>query len=89
MISYHGNINLRKRKLDKQGGVKMFNRNKFRAKIIEQNLTNEEVATHLNISATTLYRKMNGSSDFTRNEIQLLKDLLKLSVKEANDIFFS
>lgn len=67
----------------------MFDRNKFRAKIIENGLTTEQVAERLNISVATLYRKMNGTSDFTRNEIQRLKEMLYLDVHTANAIFFA
>ncbi len=67
----------------------MLNRNKLRAKIIEKSFKMYEVANHLNISTTTLYRKMCGNSDFTRSEIQLIKEFLNLSVKDCNDIFFA
>ena len=67
----------------------MFDRKKFKIKMMVNDLTMEDVANHLNISVVTLYRKMNGVSDFTRNEIQLLKELLRLTVKEANQIFFA
>lgn len=66
----------------------MFDKNKFRAKIIENGLTTEKVAEKLNINVATLYRKMNGTSDFTRSEIQKLKEILNLDVKTASEIFF-
>lgn len=67
----------------------MFDKNKFRAKVIENGLTMTQVANQLNINVATLYRKVNGTSDFTRTEIQTLKDLLKLTVREATEIFFA
>ncbi|SCG82676.1 hypothetical protein DW1_1103 [Proteiniborus sp. DW1] len=67
----------------------MFDRNKFRAKIIENGLTTEQVAEKLNINVVTLYRKMNGVSDFTRNEVQQLKEILNLDVHTAYAIFFA
>lgn len=67
----------------------MFDKKKFRIKMIENDLTMEQVAEYLNISVVTLYRKTNGVSDFTRNEIQLLKELLRLTIKEANQVFFA
>ena len=36
----------------------------------------------------TLSRKMNGESDFTRNEIQLFRSKLGLSAREIDYIFF-
>ena len=41
----------------------------------------------LHISEVTLYRKINGTSDFTRKEIQKLKEILKLDTKTTEEIF--
>lgn len=65
----------------------MFNRAKFRAKIIEKGFTIEAVANELKINKATLYRKMNGNSDFYRNEIQQLCNLL--DIQNPNEIFFA
>jgi len=65
----------------------MLNKNKLKAKVIENGLTMEKVAKALDINVTTLYRKINGTSDFTRSEMHKIKDLLNLSDKEAIDIF--
>lgn len=67
----------------------MFDRNKFRAKVIENGLTMEQVADKMNINTATLYRKMNGESDFTRKEMQLLRNILSLNTKTADEIFFA
>lgn len=67
----------------------MLNKNKLKAKVIENGLTMEKVAKELDINVTTLYRKINGTSDFTRSEMHKIKDLLNLSVKDAVDIFFN
>lgn len=67
----------------------MLNKNKLKAKVIENGLTMEKVAKELDINVTTLYRKINGTSDFTRSEMHKIKDLLNLSVKDAVDIFFT
>lgn len=67
----------------------MFDRNKFRARVIEKGFSMEQVADKLHINVVTLYRKMNGTSDFTRNEIQQLREILDLDVKAANAIFFA
>lgn len=66
----------------------MFDKNKFKGRIVELGLSVDKVANLLGINAATLYRKMNGDSDFSRGEIQLLKDVLNLSGKEMEDIFF-
>lgn len=67
----------------------MINKNKLKAKVIENGLTMEKVAKELDINVTTLYRKINGTSDFTRSEMHKIKDLLNLSIKDAVDIFFT
>ena len=67
----------------------MFNKNKFRAKVIEKGFTMKQIAEVLYISEVTLYRKINGTSDFTRKEIQKLKEILKLDAKTTEEIFFT
>lgn len=67
----------------------MFNRSRFIATVKDKNLRQEDVASALSINGSTLYRKMAGDSDFTRAEIQKLRNLLSLSVEEAEVIFFT
>lgn len=52
-------------------------------------LTQEAFASELGINNSTLFRKMTGGSDFTRAEIQIAKKVLKLSLEEADAIFFA
>lgn len=66
----------------------MLNKNKFRAKIIENGFSIKQIAEMLHVSEVTLYRKINGKSDFTRKEIQKLKEILKLDVETVEEIFF-
>jgi len=67
----------------------MFNRNKFRAKVVENGFTLEEVAKQLGINPSTLDRKMSGISDFSRNEIQILRKVLSMTAAECDEIFFA
>lgn len=67
----------------------MFDRNKFRAKIIESGLTIEKLANLLGINAATLYRKINGSSDFSRSEMQIIRQVLNMSPQAMDEIFFA
>lgn len=67
----------------------MFDRKRFRAKVIEKGLTLQKIAEIMGIKEATLYRKMNGDSDFTRNEIQLFREKLGLSAAETDAIFFA
>ena len=67
----------------------MFDRNKFRAKVVGAGLTLEEVARQLGINPSTLDRKMSGISDFSRNEIQVLRKILSMTAAECDEIFFA
>ena len=67
----------------------MFKANLFRAKLKEFDKTIDDMAVVLGISSGTVSRKINGSSEFKRNEIQLLRYALKLSDDEVNAIFFA
>ena len=66
----------------------MFNKDHFQAKYIEHGLNAAAVAKIMGINPATLSRKMNGESDFTRNEIQLFRSELGLSAREIDYIFF-
>ncbi len=65
----------------------MFNEKLFKMKIKEKGFTLKEIASFLNIDTSTLYRKMNGESDFYRNEIQKLCNLLEF--ENPVEIFFA
>lgn len=67
----------------------MFNKNKLKAKFTENGLTIEQVAQILGINPATLHRKLAGESEFTRNEIAMLKNSLQISLDEINAIFFA
>jgi len=67
----------------------MLNRNKLKAKVVENGFAMKQIAKMLQISESTLYRKINGTSDFTRKEIQDLKEILNLDTKTAEEIFFA
>lgn len=47
-----------------------------------------EIINLLKISKSTMYRKLNGESEFTRKEILLLINFLDISNEEAMNIFF-
>ena len=65
------------------------NVDKLKGKIVEQRLTQEKVAAAIGINPTTLYKKMSGASDFTRNEIESIRAILGLSDNDVLDIFFA
>ena len=65
----------------------MFDQKKFRAVLILTGKTLNDVAGMLEISLVTLYRKMNGESDFYRHEIFELCEYLKIN--DPKEIFFA
>lgn len=67
----------------------MFDKALFLYHVARKNMTLGDVSTMLKMHPATLTRKMNGESDFTRNEIQRLKKFLELSVIDADKIFFA
>ena len=67
----------------------MFDRKKFHGRVVAEGYTLAEVAAKIGMNPATLYRKMSGESDFTREEIQKLRAVLRLSADETDVIFFA
>lgn len=65
----------------------MFKENEFRAQIVRAGKTNKEVASHLGIDESTLYRKIKAGGNFTREEIN--KMIIFLEIKNPGEIFFA
>lgn len=64
------------------------NANKFKYFVAERGMTLNELANKIGMNNSTLYRKMNGISDFKRNEILECAKILKITEDELLDIFF-
>ena len=67
----------------------MFNEKQFKKKLIDSDLTLKEIAQAVGISETTLYRKIRGITDFSRNEMSIIKSKLNLDTEEFEQIFFA
>lgn len=65
------------------------NANKLRYYIADRGRTLNDFKEALGISKTALYRKMNGKSEFKREEIQKAIFWLRLSNEETMAIFFN
>lgn len=65
----------------------MFDRLKFKAIVVLRGCTMAEIAQVLGIDTATLYRKMNGESDFFRKEIDCLCRYLQ--IENPQEIFFA
>lgn len=60
----------------------------LKSKMVEKGITDQELSSLLGINQATLSRKKNGVSDFYRNEIKVIKEVLKLTDKDIDLIFF-
>ena len=58
-------------------------------KINDSGLKSSFIAEKLNMSRQSVNKKINGISPFTTNEAQILTDILHLSIKEREEIFFT
>ena len=65
----------------------MFNEQELRVAMVREQKTMKDIADMLEISQTTLYRKIKRDRDFSRKEIQRISEFLKL--KEPDKIFFA
>ena len=67
----------------------MFDEQKFKIALLRRNVSYEDIAKMLGISLVTLYRKINGNSDFYRREIDQISNYLSLDLQEKEEIFFA
>ena len=61
---------------------------RLKGKMVENNLRDQDMASILGIDSSTFYRKKKGITDFTREEIKIMKDRLNLTAEEVDAIFF-
>ncbi len=66
----------------------MTDSNALRAAIVGAGLKIPQLAELLDVSVQTFYNKINGKSEFFASEIDLLCDVLHLSVEQRMAIFF-
>lgn len=65
----------------------MFDKYKLEYEMKSRKVTVDDLCLKLDISRSAFYRKMNGTSEFTRSEIQGIVDCLEL--ESPKDIFFA
>lgn len=65
----------------------MFNKTEFRVQVTRSEKTYKEIAEHLGIDESTLWRKIQNNGSFTREEINKLINFLCITNPEA--IFFA
>lgn len=61
----------------------------LRAECVRKGITLESLASKIGINPTSLYRKINGESEFRRNELQIIKNVLELDDEKFIIIFFT
>ena len=66
----------------------MINRNLLEAKIKENGMNVEKLASILEINKATLYRKLKGDNHFYKNEILKISKVLNLEISIMELIFF-
>lgn len=67
----------------------MTNREKLKGKIVENGMTQEQLAELLGITIATINYKVNNKSEFKASEIKKLAETLHLTDEEVNAIFFA
>lgn len=75
--------------LGKELTVKNMNIDKLKRRIIEKGYNMRGFCRAIGMSASSLYRKMRGSREFDRDEIERIIDTLSLTESEIIDIFFN
>lgn len=71
------------------GGDGKLNSNMLLGKIKEKRLTQEKVSKAIGISLSALRRKIEGKTEFTREEINKICKLLEVSDEDLLAIFFN
>ena len=73
----------------KKGVIEMAtNIPELKAECTRHGVTLEELASRIGVNNATLYRKMTGKSEFYRNELQVIRDVLCLNDEKFLLIFF-
>lgn len=67
----------------------MVNVSKLKGKIVECDITQEELAKNIGITKSTFYRKMKQNGNFSIKEVNLIVSSLNLTKDEAINIFFA
>lgn len=61
----------------------------LKVEMLRKKVNQKELAEKLNISKSSLSKKLNGINEFSRKDIFTLKEVLDLSPKRVDEIFFN
>lgn len=67
----------------------MTNTELFRKKIEDKGISLKFLASKIGITRESLYNKLNNETEFKASEISKISDVLQLTSKERDDIFFA
>ena len=67
----------------------IYRRIELKVECVRKNITLEKLASQIGIDNSTLYRKIKGQSDFSRNELQMIREILSLDNDKFLSIFFN
>lgn len=65
------------------------NRSLLRSEMVLRNISQNEMAQKIGLSRSAFYRKLNGTTEFNRDEIVKIKKILHLNDEKLLAIFFS
>lgn len=66
----------------------MLNTRKIKARMVELDLTQKDIAEALNIAPATASQKLNGIRPLYLHEAQIIADLLRVEKESFSDYFF-
>lgn len=73
----------------KQGGENMIRSNVLKAKMVEKDLNQDDVAKRLGIDRSTFNLKLNGKREFLISEAKILVEILDIDIIQFYSIFFN
>ncbi|MEE1137295.1 MAG: DUF739 family protein [Acutalibacteraceae bacterium] len=67
----------------------MYNDKILKGKIVEKGKSRSDMASVLGIDISTLSKKLNGTTEWKRSEMQIIRNYLGLTLEESESIFFA
>lgn len=67
----------------------MFKPELLKSEMVKRKINADILSDKLGINIGTFYRKMNGESEFDRSELQIIRNVLNLSIDDMDAIFFA
>lgn len=67
----------------------MFKPELLKSEMVKRKINADILSDKLGINISTFYHKMNGESEFKRSELQIIRNVLNLSIDDIDAIFFA